>query len=55
MPRRIREKRMNKEPSPVHYTNVEYDTQTRSMNKHKQQVPNNDSQARNKFYKINGK
>lgn len=37
------------------HTNVEYDTQTRSMNKHKQQVPNNDSQVRNKFYKINGK
>ncbi len=37
------------------HANVEYDTQTRSMNKHKQQVPNNDSQSRNKFYKINGK
>lgn len=34
---------------------VEYDTQTRSMNKHKEQLPKNDNQARNKFYKVNGK
>lgn len=37
------------------HTNVEYDTQTRSMNKHKEQLPKNDNQARNKFYKVNGK
>ena len=37
------------------HTSVEYDTQTRSMNKHKEQLPKNDNQARNKFYKVNGK
>nr|WP_295279929.1 hypothetical protein [uncultured Prevotella sp.] len=37
------------------HTNVEYDTQTRFMNKHKEQLPKNDNQARNKFYKVNGK
>ena len=37
------------------HTNVEYDTRTRSMEKHKKQLPKNDPNARNKFYKINDK
>ena len=37
------------------HTNVEYDTRTHSMEKHKKQLPKNDPNARNKFYKINDK
>ena len=37
------------------HTNVEYDTRTRSMEKHKKQLPKNAPNARNKFYKINDK
>ena len=37
------------------HTNIEYDTRTRSMEKHKKQLPKNDPNARNKFYKINDK
>lgn len=35
------------------HTNIEYDTQKRSMEHHRKVVTDNDPNARNKFYKIN--
>lgn len=34
------------------HTNVEYDTQNRSMQHHKKVLPQNDPNARNKFFKV---
>lgn len=34
------------------HTNVEFDTNTSSMNKHKRIIPKNDPNSRNKFYKV---